>query len=138
MSMNTTTTTACARDVALVGAGYWGKNLARNFNALGVLHTLCDTSPDTLAAFGAEYKSVAKTTDFARVLQDPIIRKVVVATPAVQHYQFAKAALVAGKDVYVEKPLCVVVAHAEDLVKLAEANRRIMVFRHRHLCRPPG
>jgi UDP-2-acetamido-3-amino-2,3-dideoxy-glucuronate N-acetyltransferase len=130
MSMNTTTTTADACDVALVGAGYWGKNLARNFNALGVLHTLCDTSPDTLAAFGAEYASVAKTTDFARMLHDGAIRKVVVATPAVAHHQFARAALEAGKDVYVEKPLCVIVAHAEDLVKLAEANRRILMVGH--------
>ena len=124
------TTNAFARDLALVGAGYWGKNLARNFNALGVLHTLCDTSPDTLAAFGAEYASVAKTTDFARMLHDGAIRKVVVATPAVAHHQFARAALEAGKDVYVEKPLCVIVAHAEDLVKLAEANQRILMVGH--------
>ncbi len=124
------TTASFERDVALVGAGYWGKNLARNFNALGVLHTLCDTSPDTLAAFGAEYASVAKTTDFARMLQDRAIRKVVVATPAVAHHQFARAALEAGKDVYVEKPLCVIAAHAEDLVRLAEANRRILMVGH--------
>jgi UDP-2-acetamido-3-amino-2,3-dideoxy-glucuronate N-acetyltransferase len=129
MSMNSTTT-AFARDLALVGAGYWGKNLARNFNALGALHTLCDSSSDTLTAYGAEYAAAAKETDFARALQDGAIRKVAVSTPAVLHYQFAKAALEAGKDVYVEKPLCVELAQAEALVKLAEAKQRILMVGH--------
>src|SRR5665647_486597 len=129
MSMNTNTQ-PFARDVALLGAGYWGKNLARNFNALGALHTLCDSSPETLAAYGAEYAAVAKTTDFARVLQDGAIHKVVISTPAVLHYQFAKAALEAGKDVYVEKPLCVELAQAEALVELAEAKERILMVGH--------
>jgi UDP-2-acetamido-3-amino-2,3-dideoxy-glucuronate N-acetyltransferase len=125
-----TNTPPFARDLALLGAGYWGKNLARNFNALGALHTLCDSSPEMLAAYGAEYAAVAKETDFARVLQDGAIRKVVVSTPAVLHYQFAKAALEAGKDVYVEKPLCVELAQAEALVKLAEGKERILMVGH--------
>ena len=129
MSMNTTST-AFARDLALVGAGYWGKNLARNFNALGALHTLCDSRPDILETYGAEYAAVAKATDFARVLQDGAIRKVAVSTPAALHYRFAKAALEAGKDVYVEKPLCVELAQAEDLVKLAGAKGRILMVGH--------
>ena len=129
MSTNATTC-AVARDLALVGAGYWGKNLARNFNALGALHTLCDFSQDTLAAYGAEYAAVAKTTDFALALQDGAIRKVVISTPAVLHYQFANAALEAGKDVFVEKPLCVELAQAEALVKLADAKQRILMVGH--------
>src|ERR1035441_2262157 len=129
MSMNPTTTDF-APDLALLGAGYWGKNLARNFNALGALHTLCDSNPQILSAYGPDHAAVAKTADFARVLQDHAIRKVVISTPAVLHYQFAKAALEAGKDIYVEKPLCVELAQAEALVKLAEGKERILMVGH--------
>ncbi len=125
MSASTTT-----RDLALVGAGYWGKNLARNFHALGVLHTLCDRSVEILTSYGADYAAVHKTTSFDEVLRNSVITKVAIAAPAVLHHQLAKAALLAGKDVYVEKPLCLDIAEAEELVELAERLGRILMVGH--------
>lgn len=93
-------------DLALVGCGYWGRNLARNFRALGVLHTLCDMNEALLAGFGEDYAGVRKCTDVDRVLADSTVRRVAIAAPAAMHFQLAQAALEAGKDVFVEKPLC--------------------------------
>lgn len=117
-------------DLALVGAGYWGRNLARNFNALGALRTLCDRSPATLAAYGADFALVNKTDDFQAVLADPAVAKVVIAAPAALHFGLASAALRAGKDVYVEKPLCLDVTEAEKLVAMAEQAGRILMVGH--------
>ncbi len=118
------------RDLALVGAGYWGKNLARNFHALGVLHTLCDRSAATLQAYGPEYAGVRRCQDFDEVLRDAAITKIAIAAPAALHYPLAKAALLAGKDVYVEKPLCLELADAEDLVAVADQHKRILMVGH--------
>lgn len=118
------------KDLALVGAGYWGRNLARNFNALGVLHTLCDRSPETLQAYGPEYKGVRRCTNFEDVLLDSVVTKIAIAAPAALHYPLAKAALMAGKDVFVEKPLCLELADAEDLVAIAMQRQRILMVGH--------
>lgn len=116
--------------LALVGAGYWGKNLARNFHALGALRTLCDRSADILNSYGTDYAGVAKTDSFDAVLADAAVKQVAIAAPAVLHHQLAKAALLAGKDVYVEKPLCLDIADAEELVALASKLGRILMVGH--------
>jgi UDP-2-acetamido-3-amino-2,3-dideoxy-glucuronate N-acetyltransferase len=116
--------------LALIGAGYWGKNLARNFNALGVLHTLCDTQPATLQTYGADYAGVEKTTDCAVVLVNPAIARVAIATPAVTHYALVRAALLAGRDVLVEKPLCLNESEGRELIELAEKSGRILMVGH--------
>lgn len=126
----TAASAAFPHSLALVGAGYWGKNLARNFHALGALRTLCDRSPEILAAYGADYADVAKTDSFDSVLADPVVTQVAIAAPAALHHRLAKAALLAGKDVFVEKPLCLDVAEAEELVALAEARGRILMVGH--------
>lgn len=118
------------RDLALIGAGYWGKNLARNFNALGVLHTLCDASQSTLDSYGEEYSAVRKLCNVDAVFVDGDIKKIAIAAPAVLHYRLVKAALLAGKDVYVEKPLCLDLGEAEELVALAESEKRILMVGH--------
>jgi UDP-2-acetamido-3-amino-2,3-dideoxy-glucuronate N-acetyltransferase len=118
------------RDVALVGAGYWGRNLARNFNALAALHTLCDRSTEILDGYGADYVAVRKTDSFESVLADGAVTKVVVATPAGTHFRLARAALLAGKDVFVEKPLCLDIAEAEELVATAERVNRLLMVGH--------
>ena len=118
------------RDLALLGAGYWGKNLARNFHALGVLHTLCDAHQSTLDAFGNDYAGVQKLTRFEALLGDPAITKVAIAAPAVLHYQLARAALLAGKDVFVEKPLCLDEAEAQELVELSRQGGRVLMVGH--------
>lgn len=118
------------RDVALVGAGYWGKNLARNLHELGVLHTICDCDSNALARFQTAYEQVRCGCDLEAVFADPAIKKVVIAAPAFEHYRLARMALQAEKDVLVEKPLCLHVKEGEELVSLAEKNQRILMVGH--------
>lgn len=118
------------KDLALVGAGYWGKNLARNFHALGALHTLCDRSIEVLGSYGPDFEGVEKTVLFDAVLADSRVRKIVIAAPAVLHHALAKAALLAGKDVFVEKPLCLEVADAQELEGIARRSGRILMVGH--------
>lgn len=118
------------RNLALIGAGYWGKNLARNFNSLGVLHTLCDLSSETLGTYGPEYSAVRKTSDIKSVLDNMAVNKVAIAAPAAQHYALARAALLSGKDVFVEKPLCLDIAQANELIAFAAEKKRILMVGH--------
>ena len=90
------------RNVAVVGSGYWGKNLVRTFSELGVLHTICDSSSQVIRELDALYPDVNKATDYGAVLASEEIRAVVVASPAALHYSMAREALLSGKDVFVE------------------------------------
>ena len=116
--------------VAVVGAGYWGKNLVRNFAQLGALHTVCDASADSLAAQVALFPGIATAQSYEAVLADPAIRGVVLATPAVHHFEHAKAALLAGKDVFVEKPLALHYGEGAELVDLADARGSVLMVGH--------
>jgi UDP-2-acetamido-3-amino-2,3-dideoxy-glucuronate N-acetyltransferase len=117
-------------NVAVVGVGYWGKNLVRNFHELGALSALCDDRGAVEASCSKQYENVRFCRDFHEVLADPSIAAVALATPAVTHYEMAKAALHAGKDVLVEKPLAIDVTHGEEVVKLAKARGRILMVGH--------
>jgi UDP-2-acetamido-3-amino-2,3-dideoxy-glucuronate N-acetyltransferase len=114
----------------MVGAGYWGPNLARNFHALGALHTLCDLNPEVLAKFGAAYPEVRTTPDLSEVLADPGIDAVVLATPAPTHHRLALQAMQAGKHVFVEKPLALSRAQAEELAREADRLDRVLMVGH--------
>jgi len=115
-------------NIAVVGSGYWGKNLVRNFSELGALHTICDQNIATLRAFQEKYPETRFQTSFEAVLQNPVINAVAIATPAETHYQLAKTALLSGKHVFVEKPLALVVKEAEELNDIAPRNNlRLMV-----------
>ena len=116
--------------VAVVGVGYWGKNLVRNFHDLGSLGMLCDTQESVVARYRQQYPQVRFCRDLSAVLADPAVTAVALATPAVTHYELAKAALVAGKDVMVEKPLAIDLKQGEELVRLSEKNRRILMVGH--------
>ena len=116
--------------VAVVGVGYWGKNLVRNFYDLGALSVLCDAQGSVEATCREQYERVRFCRDFRDVLTDPSITAVALATPAVTHYEMAKAALDAGKDVMVEKPLAIDVRHGAALVDLARTNGRILMVGH--------
>ena len=118
------------RDLALIGAGYWGKNLARNFHQLGVLRLICDADEEALSQFRAEYDGVETCNDPRQVFTNETITRVAIAAPAGLHYSFAKRAIEAGKDVFVEKPLCLDVAEAEDLISLAEEHSCILMVGH--------
>src|SRR2546421_87587 len=93
------------RNIAVVGVGYWGKNLVRNFHELGALAVLCDADRSVEAKYRSEYANVRFHRDFGAVLSDSSVAAVALATPATTHYEMAKAALDAGKDVLNEKPI---------------------------------
>jgi len=116
--------------VACIGAGYWGKNLVRNFSELGVLSTVCETDVETQFRLKRQYPNVKFTDVVDEVLADPEVAGVVIATPAVTHGTLVKQALLAGKDVLVEKPLCLSVDEARSLVALASERHRVLMVGH--------
>ena len=116
--------------LAVVGAGYWGSNLIRVFHELGVLDRICDFSSDSLTRLADQYPDVRMESSYNAVLNDRAIDAVVIATPAECHYNMARMALEAGKDVYVEKPLTLHCDEAESLTDLAERQKRILMVGH--------
>ena len=113
-----------------VGIGYWGKNLLRNFAALPDAHVamVCDQSADVRSGVEQQYPDVRATARFEDLLESEAIQGVVIATETPQHHAMAKAALQAGKHVFVEKPMAQTSAEAEELVALAEEQDvRLMV-----------
>ena len=118
------------RNIAVVGCGYWGKNLVRNIAELGALHTICDSNPETLGELRESYPEVNSTTDCKDVLADTRIKAVMISTPTAMHYSMTKQALEAEKDVFTEKPLALTAKEGEGLVKLARKNKRILMVGH--------
>ena len=116
--------------VGVVGVGYWGKNLVRNFHQLGAVAALCDDREGVERECRVQYPAVSFYREYSALLADPAITAVALATPAVTHFEMAKAALEAGKDVLVEKPLAIDVRHGEQLVQLANAKGRILMVGH--------
>jgi UDP-2-acetamido-3-amino-2,3-dideoxy-glucuronate N-acetyltransferase len=116
--------------VAVVGAGYWGKNLVRNFHGLNALGAICDSDSERLDSFAQQYPAAKFFRAYSDVLRDQSIRAVAIATPAESHADRVKEALLAGKDVFVEKPLCLSVEEGEGLVALAKKNDRILMVGH--------
>lgn len=119
-------------NIAVVGLGHWGPNLARNFASLpeANLHTLCDLDEARLRRVGARYPKARQTTDFESVLQDDAVDAVALATPVHTHFKLAGAALRAGKHTLVEKPLASTSAEARQLVDLADAQGLILMVGH--------
>jgi UDP-2-acetamido-3-amino-2,3-dideoxy-glucuronate N-acetyltransferase len=115
--------------VAVIGCGYWGKNLVRNFYELGSLHSVCDAREETLRQIVSTYP-VRNTTDYEAILADPLVQAVVIAAPAVDHFRLAKKALLRNKDVYVEKPLALHASEGQELVNLASQLQRILMVGH--------
>ena len=115
--------------VAVVGCGYWGKNLVRNFNRLGALAAVCDTTENgrALASELAPQASILGSYD--ELLRSPV-PGIVIATPAETHYELASKALEAGKDVFVEKPLARNHEEGANLVRFAEESNRILMVGH--------
>jgi UDP-2-acetamido-3-amino-2,3-dideoxy-glucuronate N-acetyltransferase len=128
--MERATLNGAKTNVAVVGIGYWGKNLVRNFYDLGALGTLCDAQESVESNYRHKYPGVKFCREFSEVLSDASVTAVALATPAVTHYEMAKKALEAGKDVFVEKPLAIDVKHGEDLVRVAEKNGKILMVGH--------
>lgn len=114
--------------VGVIGAGYWGKNLVRNFAHLGALAAVCDSDPRACAT--AVDLGIPICNDFTDLLQNPDINAVAIASPAISHYSIAKEALLAGKDVFVEKPLALEVSEGQELIELAAQRGQILMVGH--------
>lgn len=124
--------------VVVVGAGYWGPNLIRNFMGSGEweLRAVCDANVDRAKQVVGRYSTVRVTGSFDDVLNDDTVHAVAIATPASTHYDLAKAALEAGKHVLVEKPLASTEAESAALVDLAEERGLSLMCDHTFVYTP--
>ena len=125
--------------VAVVGLGYWGPNLVRNLHEVegGEVVAVCDARPERLATIGRRYPAIRQTTEFDDILGDESIEAVAIATPVSSHYPLARAALEAGKHVFVEKPLAASSAEGVELIGLAQAAGLVLMPGHTFLYSPP-
>jgi predicted dehydrogenase len=121
-------------NIAVMGAGAWGRNIVRTLADLGHLAAVCDPAKACLEAarklVGEKAQRVRWTSCADEILADPEIAGVMVATPAETHYAMGKKVLAAGKDLFVEKPLTVDLKEAEKLVEAAEAAAKILMVGH--------
>jgi predicted dehydrogenase len=122
--------------IGLVGLGYWGPNLARNFDNLADLAWLCDLDEEHRNAFAARYPGATVTGDYDELLASDV-EAVVIATPVPTHYELAKRALEAGKHVLVEKPPAMKGSEMDELVALA-ADRDLVLMPGHLLLYHPG
>lgn len=116
--------------IALLGCGYWGKNLARNLDGLGVLNMVCDPSESARELAKDISPNTALDASFETAITASHIQGVVIATPAKSHFELTKAALENGKDVFVEKPLALNAAQGGELHQIASENGRILMVGH--------
>ena len=115
-------------NIGLIGAGYWGMNLIRNFNNLGVLKIVSDTNKKKKDEVLKISPTIKFSTDYKDILNDKSITAVVISTPALSHYKLTYEALLSGKHVFVEKPLCLELKKGKKLVDLAKkSNLKIMI-----------
>jgi predicted dehydrogenase len=121
--------------VAIVGGGYWGQNLIRNFWEVdeAELAVVCDLDPKALARAQRRYPTIQVTRHYREVLDSPRVDAIVLATPVSTHYEFARQALLAGKSVLVEKPLARSTAEVLDLMELAEQRGKLLMVDHTFL-----
>ena len=127
-----------ALKLAAVGLGYWGPNLARNLDDLdgAALTWICDRDEARLERYGSRFPEARKTTSYEDLLTDSELDAVAIATPVVTHFELAREALLAGKHVFVEKPLALSSALGEQLVALAEERALVLMPGHLLLYHP--
>ena len=125
-----TSATSNRVNICVVGCGHWGKNLARNFNALGHLYSVCESDPTRLQSFASLYSGAKPYAHLEAALADSELDAVVLATPAEEHCRMAMAALRAGKDVFVEKPLTLDWKDGLEMVETAHHLSRILMVGH--------
>lgn len=124
--------------IGVVGYGYWGPNLVRNFSMTpgACVAAVADRDVDKLAAVRSRYPAVRTTTDFQSLLADPGIDAIAIATPVSSHYELAKAALEAGKHVWLEKPMTETSAQARTLIDVAAQRRLTLLVDHTFIYTP--
>lgn len=118
--------------LAIIGAGYWGPNLVRNFASLPQcrVEAVCDQDRQALDRLKTIHPQLHFSSDWREVLSSPEIQAVVIATPASTHYQIALEAIRKGKDVFIEKPLASTVAEAEEFSSEADRRERVLMVGH--------
>ena len=122
--------------ICVVGCGHWGKNLVRNFHQIGCLSGFYDELPERRQSFAAEYPDAHAYGDFTEVLEDPRLDAVALATPAERHASMAIAALNAGKDAFVEKPLALTPEAGAEMVDASRLSGRLLMVGHLLLYHP--
>ncbi|MCK4352419.1 Gfo/Idh/MocA family oxidoreductase [candidate division WOR-3 bacterium] len=123
------------KKITVIGAGYWGPNLIRNFYELGCLKTVCDKDEKKLNKIKNKYPNVKFTSNVNEAIRQPT-DAVVIATGGDTHYELVKKALLANKDVFVEKPLTLFAEQARELVALSRKKTRILMIGHLLLYHP--
>ena len=118
------------KNIAIIGCGYWGKNLVRNFYELNSLYAICDVDEKKLKPFQEKYPDLIVHHDYKTLIKNPEIDAVVIATPAATHYALSKEALLANKDVFVEKPIALNYREGEELVSVAKEKDKILMVGH--------
>lgn len=118
--------------VGVVGCGYWGPNLLRNFKALPNcrVKAICDASEERLIHMNSLYPDVVAVKDFDHLLNGIELDAVIVATPVKHHYSLAKASLLAGKHTLIEKPMASSSAECEELIEIARSNGLVLMIGH--------
>ncbi len=124
---------------AMLGYGYWGKNLLRVMDSIKDINVkyVCDTSDENIEKAREKYPNYTYVKDYSTVLKDKDVDAVVIATPIDTHYALAKQAVEAGKDVFIEKPMTHSTEDAINLVKIAKEHKRIIMTGHTFLFSPP-
>ncbi len=114
--------------IGVIGAGYWGLNLIRNFNNIGVLKSVADLDGSRRVAVKKISKDIIFSTNYKKILEDDSILAVVISTPAKTHYKIARDAIIADKHIFVEKPLCLNLRSGKKILELSERlNKKVMV-----------
>src|SRR5262245_31850736 len=122
--------------VGQVGLGAWGANLVRNLDEVAELAWICDADGGRVENFGRRHPNARTTTNYADLLDDSTVEAVVIATPVPTHYALARAALAAGKHVFVEKPPAMRADEMEELVGLSEERGLVLMPGHLLLYHP--
>lgn len=126
-------------NIGIIGCGYWGPNLVRNFISLSncKVQNICDLDSDRLSHLKSLYPALETTQDYHEIINDPGIDAVVIATPVRFHFEMAKASLEAGKHTFVEKPMASSVAECQTLVEIADAKNLTLMVGHTFIYSSP-
>ncbi|MCX5900365.1 MAG: Gfo/Idh/MocA family oxidoreductase, partial [Proteobacteria bacterium] len=126
-------------NIGVVGCGYWGPNLIRNFSALNTcrVKTVCDMSQARLDHMSSLYRSVTTTSCFDDMVRDEEINAIVIATHVNSHYDLAKKSLLAGKHTFIEKPMAASTAQCDELVELARQRGLQLMVGHTFIYSSP-
>lgn len=126
-------------NVAVVGCGFWGPNLIRNFRSLADcrVRTICDVNEERLAHMEHLYPEAGTTTEYEDIVNDPNVDAITIATPVHLHFALAKKSLLGGKHTLIEKPMAASVAECQELIALAEERKLVLMVGHTFIYSTP-